>query len=134
MSGGLFGYTSFLLSTQPENANALTAVQGYNFLKYQHEPEYEETKYLFGDDNAYQRIRPFQENKLKAFSINDIGRTYHGTYGLNASYYNGLVNYNEEPMPYGTQINRPSAYPNHYYNTQPFSPAYLGLTEPAYPI
>ena len=50
----------------------------------------------------------------------------HQTYGLNASYYNGLSDKNKE-YPYGTQIHIPQSFPNHFYNTNKFSPLFLAL-------
>ena len=34
---------------------------------------------------------------------------------------------NNEEYPYGTQINIPQSFPNHFYNTNKFSPLFLAL-------
>ena len=99
--------------------------QGYNVLKADHEPLYSETKNKFQE--LYQPIKEIDYNQnLKEFSTNDIGRTMHGSYGLNASHYNGLRDDKKE-YPYGTQVFYPQSFPNHYHNTQKFSPVFLAL-------
>jgi hypothetical protein len=125
MSGGLFGFTSFIPETTYKPEEQLKVGQGYNVLKADHEPIYAETKLKFQE--LYQPINEIDKTKeLNEFPINDFGRTMHQTYGLNASYYNGLSDKNKE-YPYGTQINIPQSFPNHFYNTNKFSPLFLAL-------
>jgi hypothetical protein len=125
MSGGLFGFTSYYPETTYKPEEQLKVGQGYNVLKANHDEVYNETKNKFQE--LHQPINEIDQNKpMNDFSINDFGRTMDGTYRLNASYYNGL-NDNAKEYPYGTQIHYPQSYPNHYYNTNKFSPVYLAL-------
>jgi len=125
MSAGLFGFTSYYPETTYIPEEQLKVGQGYNVLKADHEPLYSETKNKFQE--LYQPIKEIDHNQnLKEFSINDLGRTMHGSYGLNASHYNGLRDDKKE-YPYGTQVFYPQSFPNHYYNTQKFSPVFLAL-------
>ena len=128
MSGGLFGYTSFYPETTINEKEQLKVGQGYNFQYMEHSDVYKETK------NKYQELlQPIKSlpvpDKLKPFSINDIGRTMNGTYGLNASYYHGLDVGNDDKL-FGTEKYIPEAYPNQFYNTQKFSPVFLALNNP----
>ena len=125
MSGGLFGFTSYYPETTYIPEEQLKVGQGYNVLKADHEPLYSETKNKFQE--IYQPIKEIDHNQnLKEFSIKDLGRTMQGSYGLNASHYNGLRDDKKE-YPYGTQVFYPQSFPNHYYNTQKFSPVFLAL-------
>ena len=125
MSGGLFGFTSFVPETTYKPEEQLKVGQGYNVLKADHEPIYAETKSKFQE--LHQPMNEIDQTKeLKAFSINDFGRTMDGTYRLCASHYNGLRD-NEKEYPYGTQVFFPQSFPNHYYNPNKFSPLFLAL-------
>ena len=85
---GLFGYTSYYPETKYKPEEWIKPGQGYNFLVAHHQPVYKETKDKFQD--LYQPTKDIDIPKdLKSYTINDIGRTMHSTYGLNASYYNG---------------------------------------------
>jgi len=119
----LFGYTTFYPETTYKPEEQLKAGQGYNFLKADHDTVYNETKTKFQD--LYQPIKEFDHTKdLNPFTINDVGRTYDPSYGLHASFYNGLIG-NPKEKPFGTEVYIPKSFPNHYYNTQKFSPAFL---------
>jgi hypothetical protein len=136
MSGGLFGFTSFYSETQDFNPQeALKEGAGYGLLRYETEPNYKQTKDI--NDKIGYLTQPTKtielDPKLKPFTINDISRTMDGTYGLNASWYNGLRDKNPE-FNYGTELYFPQAYPNHYYNTQKFAPIYNAINKPSYPI
>lgn len=135
MSGGLFGYTSFFSQTQNFNPDeSLKEGAGYGLLKYETEPNYEETKRkndLYG--YLTQPTTIHHENPLEPFKINSIGRETHPTYGLNASYYNGLLG-KVNDKPFGTEVFFPKAYPDHFYNPYKNSPTYLGISSPSYPI
>ena len=135
MSGGLFGYTSFYSETQDLNSKeALKNGAGYGLLKYETEPNYKETTDI-NDKYGYltQPIKIIENpENLKPFTINDISRTMDATYGLNASYYNGLVGKGND-FSYGRELYIPPTYPNHYYNTQKFAPIYTALNSPSYP-
>ena len=135
MSGGLFGRTEFVPTTQNYNIDKSIKTGAYNgVLKYETEPLYEDTKNM-NDKYSYllQPIHYYKYIPLKAHTINDYDRTAQPSYGLNASYYNGLIGKFED-MPHGTEVYFPKAYPNHFYNPFKSSPIYLGLTEPAYPL
>ena len=121
------GFTSFIPETTYKQEEQLKIGQGYNFLRADHEDVYKETKVKFQE--LEQPIKEFDATEdLKDFSINDIGRTMNGTYGLNASYYNDLIG-QENEKPYGTELYIPQSFPQHYYNTQKFAPSFLALNK-----
>jgi len=123
----LFGFTSYYPETTYKPAEQLKAGQGYNVVKADHEPIYYETKSKFQE--LYQPIKEIDATKqLNPFPINDIGRTFDPTYRINASYYNNLIG-KEKEKPYGTEIYIPKSFPNHFYNTQNFSPVFLALNK-----
>jgi len=125
MSGGLFGFTNYMPETTYKPEEQLKIGQGYNVLKAEHEEVYAETKLKFQE--LKQPISEIKYDKpLQDFPINDIGRTMHQTYGLNANHYNGLTD-NLKEYPYGTQKFYPQSFPNHFYNNNKFSPVYLAL-------
>jgi len=135
MSGGLFGYTGFFPETQNFNPDeALKEGAGYGLLKYETETNYEETKRkndLYG--YLTQPTSIYHENPLEAFKINCFGRETHPTYGLNASYYNGLIGKQADKQ-FGEVVYFPKTYPQHFYNPYKNSPTYLGISSPSYPI
>ena len=47
---------------------------------------------------------------------------------LNNSFYNGL-SINDKHYSYGQQVYIPESYPNHYYNTNMFSPLFLAMNK-----
>jgi len=119
----LFGYTTYMPSTTYDESKWIKPGQGYNLNRADHEPVYADTKDKFQE--LYQPIRTTDMNKdLKEFTENDFSRTMHGTYRLNASYHNGLIG-KVNDKPYGSEVYIPEAYPNHFYNTQKFSPIFL---------
>jgi hypothetical protein len=136
MSGGLFNVRTI---NTPINENSIGAVneftgRGYGLLKPETEPNYKETKRI-NDMIGYltQPNKTFIENPLEPFKINSIANDIHLQYGLNASYYNGLIG-KQDDFVYNRQLYIPKAYPNHFYNPQRDAPVLSGITEPAYPI
>ena len=123
---GLFGFTSYYPETTEKPVEEqLKAGQGYNVFKPEHDPVYYETKTKFQE--LYRPIKEVDNTKeLKEYPINNIGRTFDPLYRLNASYYNGLIGKANE-KPYGTEIYIPQSYPNHFYNTNKFSPTFLAF-------
>ena len=123
MSGGLFGKTSYMPETSYKPEEWMKVGQGYSVLKADHDDVYKETKDNFQE--LKQPIKEFDLTKdLKEFPSNDYGRTLDGSYRLNASYYNDLRS-KEQEKPYGTEVFYPQSFPNHFYNTQKFSPTFL---------
>ena len=47
---------------------------------------------------------------------------------FNNSFYNGLA-INDKHYSYGQQVYIPESYPNHYYNTNMFSPLFLAMNK-----
>jgi len=119
----LFGYTTYYPTTNIDESKWAKPGQGYNVNKVEHENVYAKTRDKFQE--LYQPIKTTDMTKdLKEFTDNDFSRTMHQTYGLNASYYNGLIgNFNDKP--YGSEFYIPQAFPNHFYNTNKFSPVFL---------
>ena len=116
MSGGLFGYT---LSSYPSTYDyneieQLKPGQGYSILKYQYDPIYKETLEKRVDIRQPIKYRPVADD-LKAFTINDFGRTMDNSYGLFANHYHSK---NDTPH-----------YPARYYNSYKNSATYLGMKE-----
>lgn len=135
MSGGLFGYTSFYSETQDLNTKeAPKQGAGYGLLRYETEPNYKQTYDINSKIGYLTQPTKIIENpeNLQPFTINSIASTLQPAYGLNASYYNGLVGQGND-FSYGRELYIPQAYPNHYYNTQKFAPVFKALNSPSYP-
>jgi hypothetical protein len=135
MSAGLFGRTNYT----PVNPNSISSINdftggGYGLLKPETEPNYEETKRINSMIGYLtQPTSTFIENPLEAFKTNSIANSMHLQYGLNASYYNGLIG-RVDDFVYQRQLYFPKAYPNHFYNPKKTAPVLDGISNPAYPI
>jgi len=135
MSAGLFGRTNY----SPVNPISIGAVNdftgaGYGLLKSETEPNYEDTKRI-NDKFGYllQPTSTFIENPLEPFKTNSIANDMHLQYGLNQSFYNGLIG-KQNDFVYNRQLYYPPCYPNHFYNPQKTAPVLDGISNPAYPI
>lgn len=60
------------------------------------------------------------------FTINDIAKQFDPVMRLNNSFYNGVQN-EDKHYSYGQQIYIPESYPQHFINTNKFSPLYIAM-------
>jgi hypothetical protein len=84
---------------------------------------FQETKDKFGEYPKVNR-QPVIQNEFNVIPINDIASQFQPMARLNNSFYNGLAT-DDKHYSYGQQVYIPKSYPNHYYNTNTFSPFYL---------
>ena len=83
---------------------------------------FKETKEKFGEHPKVNKtVIP---NEFNDFTINSIAANFQPMARLNNSFYNGLAT-DDKHYSYGQQVYIPKSYPNHYYNTNTFSPFYL---------
>jgi hypothetical protein len=116
----LFGYTNpdFLNRHQKETQSDGTHQFNGSWVK--RIENFEETKNKFGE---YPKVnKTVIPDKFNDFTINSIAANF--KLSLFNSFYNGLSN-DEKHYSYGQQVYIPESYPNHYYNTNTFSPFYL---------
>ena len=66
-------------------------------------------------------------NEFKQFSNNSIAANFQPQASLFNSYYNGVSN--KEDFVYKKEVYIPKVLPNHYYNSNKFSPAFLALNK-----
>ena len=87
-----------------------------------HMDDFKEIKEMFG---GYPRVNiQVIPTEFKDFTINSISANYKPEAGLFSNLYNGLSN-DEKTYSYRQQVYIPPSYPNHFYNTNTFSPLYI---------
>ena len=123
----LFGYTNpdFLSRHQNEIKDEYYKV-GYTVPWLQKMENFEETKEKFGE---YPKVnKTVIPDEFKEFTINDVAAQFQPMARLNNNFYNGLA-IDDKHYSYKQQVYIPESYPNHYYNTNMFSPVYLALSK-----
>jgi hypothetical protein len=123
----LFGYTNpdIINRYQKEIKDEYYQV-GYSVPWLQNMENYKETKEKFGE---YPKVnKTVIQNEFNDFPINDIAAQFQPMAKLNNSFYNGLA-IDDKHYSYGQQVYIPESYPNHYYNTNMFSPLFLALSK-----
>ena len=123
----LFGYTNpdFLSRHQNEIKDEYYKV-GYTVPWLQKMENFEETKEKFGE---YPKVnKTVIPDEFKEFTINDAAAQFQPMARLNNSFYNGLA-IDDKHYSYKQQVYIPESYPNHFYNTNMFSPVYLALSK-----
>ncbi len=87
---------------------------------------FKETKEKFGE---YPKVNiKVIPDEFKDFTINDVAANFQPMARLNNSFYNGLA-IDDKHYSYKQQVYIPDSYPNHYYNTNMFSPLFLALSK-----
>lgn len=136
MSGGLFNVKTNYSPVNPISIGAINDFTGagYGLLKPETEPNYEDTKRI-NNMIGYltQPTSTFIQNPLEPFKTNSIANDIHLQYGLNQSFYNGLIK-KQNDFVFKRELYYPPCYPNHFYNTQKNAPVLAGISNPAYPI
>jgi len=123
----LFGYTNpdFINRYQKEKNDEYYQV-GYSVPWLQNMENYKETKEKFGE---YPKVNiKVIPDEFKDFTINDVAANFQPMARLNNSFYNGLA-IDDKHYSYGQQVYIPESYPNHYYNTNMFSPLFLAMSK-----
>ena len=122
----LFGYTNpdFLSRHQDEIKEEYYKV-GYTVPWLQSMENFKETKEKFGE---YPKVnKTVIPDEFKEFTINDAAAQFQPMARLNNSFYNGLA-IDDKHYSYGQQVYIPESYPNHFYNTNMFSPLFLAMS------
>jgi hypothetical protein len=123
----LFGYTNpDILSRHQKEIKEEYYKVGYTVPWLQKMENFKETKEKFGE---YPKVnKTVIQNEFNDFPINDIAAQFQPMARLNNSFYNGLA-IDDKHYSYGQQVYIPESYPNHYYNTNMFSPLFLAMSK-----
>jgi hypothetical protein len=122
----LFGYTNpdFLSRRQTETQSDGTNIYNGSWVKRME--NFQETKEKFGE---YPKVnKTVIQNEFNDFPINDIAAQFQPMARLNNSFYNGLA-IDDKHYSYKQQVYIPESYPNHFYNTNMFSPLFLAMSK-----
>ena len=122
----LFGYTNpDFLSRYPKEIKDEYYQVGYSVPWLQSMENFKETKEKFGE---YPKVnKTVIPDEFNDFPINDIAANFQPMARLNNSFYNGVSN--DKTYLYKQQVHIPDSYPNHYYNTNMFSPLFLAMSK-----
>jgi hypothetical protein len=121
----LFGYTSPDILNRYQKDNNDDSTTGYQISWVRSMENFKETKEKFGE---YPKVnKTVIPDEFKEFTINDIAANFQPMARLNNSFYNGVQN--DKHYSYGQQVYIPESYPNHYYNTNMFSPLFLAMNK-----
>ena len=124
--GSLFGYTSPDIINRYQNDNNDDSTRGYQISWVRSMENFNETKDKFGE---YPKVnKTVIPDEFKDFTINDVAAQFQPMARLNNSFYNGLA-INDKHYSYGQEVYIPESYPNHYYNTNMFSPLFLAMNK-----
>jgi hypothetical protein len=116
----LFGFTSPDIINRYPKETPSDGTNMYNGSWVKRMENFEETKEKSG---GYPRENiKIVPDKFNDFTINSIAANYQPS--LFNSFYNGLAT-DDKHYSYKQQVYIPESYPNHYYNTNTFSPLYL---------
>ena len=123
----LFGYTNpDILSRHQNEIKDEYYKVGYTVPWLQSMDNFQETKEKFGE---YPKVnKTVIQNEFNDFPINDIAAQFQPMARLNNSFYNGLA-IDDKHYSYGQQVYIPESYPNHFYNTNMFSPLFLAMSK-----
>ena len=123
----LFGYTNpDFLSRYPKEIKDEYYQVGYSVPWLQSMENFKETKEKFGE---YPKVKKtVVQDEFKDFTINDVAANFQPMARLNNSFYNGLA-IDDKHYSYKQQVYIPESYPNHYYNTNMFSPLFLAMNK-----
>ena len=125
--GSLFGFTNpdIINRYQKEVKDEYYQV-GYSVPWLQNMENFKETKEKFGE---YPKVnKTVIPDEFKDFTINDVAAQFQPMARLNNSFYNGL-SIDDKHYSYGQQVYIPESYPNHYYNTNMYSPLFLAMNK-----
>ena len=122
----LFGYTNPDILNRRQNEIKQEYYQvGYSVPWLQKIENYQETKEKFVE---YPKVnKTVIPDEFKDFTINDIAAQFQPMARLNNSFYNDVPN--DKHYSYKQEVYIPESYPNHYYNTNMFSPLFLAMTK-----
>ena len=121
----LFGYTNPDILSRHQKDNNDDSTRGYTISWLQKMDNFEETKNIFGE---YPKLnKTVITNEFNDFPINDIAANFQPMARLNNSFYNGVPN--DKTYLYKQEVYIPDSYPNHYYNTNMFSPLFLAMNK-----
>jgi hypothetical protein len=118
----LFGYTNPDILDRLQIETPSDGTHMFHGSWVQRMENFNEIKEMIGE---YPRVNiQAMPEKLNDFTINSISANFKPEAGLFNNFYNGLTK-DEKHYSYGQEIYIPPSYPNHFVNTNKFSPLYL---------
>ena len=118
----LFGYTNPDILDRLQNETPSDGTHMFNGSWVQRMENFKEIKEMIGE---YPRVNiQAMPEKLNDFTINSISANFKPEAGLFSNFYNGLAK-DEKHYSYGQEKFIPLSYPQHFINTNKFSPIYL---------
>lgn len=118
----IFGYTNPDVLSRHQKETPSDGTNMFNGSWVQRMENFKDIKEMFG---GYPRVnKTVIPDTFNDFTINSISANFKPEAGLFSNLYNGLSN-DEKTYSYGQQIYIPPSYPNHFYNTNKFSPLYI---------
>jgi hypothetical protein len=118
----LFGYTNPNILSRHQKETPSDGSHIYNSSLAKRMENFKILKDIVGE---YPRVnKSLMPDKLNDFTINSIAANYKPEAGLFKNFYKGLAK-DEKHYSYGQNIYIPPSYPNHFINTNKFSPIYL---------
>ena len=121
----LFGYTNPNIFNRHQQETPSDGTSIYNSSWIKRMDNFQETKDKFGE---YPKVnKTVIPNEFNDFTINSIAANFHPMARLNNSFYNGVPI--DKHYSYKQEVYIPESYPNHYYNTNMFSPLFLAMSK-----
>ncbi len=118
----LFGYTNPDVLSRHKKETPSDGTHMYNGSLVQRMENFKDIKEMFGE---YPRVNiQVLPTEFKDFTINSISANYKPEAGLFSNFYKGLAK-DEKQYSYRQQVYIPPSYPQHFINTNKFSPLYL---------
>jgi hypothetical protein len=118
----LFGFTNPDILNRQQKETPSDGTHMFNGSWVQRMENFKNIKETVGE---YPRVnKTLMPDKLNDFTINSIAANYKPEAGLFNNFYNGLAK-DENHYSYGQEIYIPPSYPNHFVNTNKFSPLFL---------
>jgi hypothetical protein len=118
----LFGYTNPDVLNRQQEETPSDGTHMYNGSFFKRMENFKTIKEISGE---YPRVNiQVIPDKFNDFTINSIAANYKPQAGLFSNFYKGISN-DEKHYSYGQQFFIPPSYPQHFINTNKFSPLYL---------
>ena len=118
----MFGYTNPDVLSRHQKETQSDGTNIYNGSLVKRMENFKDFKEMFGD---YPRVdKTVIPDKFNDFTSNSVAANFKPEAGLFSNFYNGLAK-DEKHYSYGQEKFIPSSYPQHFINTNKFSPIYL---------
>ena len=121
----IFGYTNPDVLSRHQKETPSDGTNMFNGSWVQRMENFKDIKEMLG---GYPRVnKTVIPDEFKDFPINDVAAQFQPMARLNNSFYNGVPN--DKTYLYKQEVYIPESYPNHYYNTNMFSPLFLAMSK-----